>query len=219
MAANSGSLVAVVVYFRRELARLSGAWARSLGGERGADARLAWWVLAATVPVAVAGYFSQELVGRAARSAELIAATSIAFGLLLGWADRAGSRSRSLAGLGLGGAAAVGLAQALALLPGSSRSGVTITAALVVGLSREDAARFSFLLAVPVGVLVAAKQVYDLAVGGVGAAGWTALALGWLASALSAYLAIGWLLAWVRRRSLAAFVVYRVLLGVAILAL
>ncbi len=220
MAANSGSLAAVVVYFRHDLARLARAWRRSLGGERGdADARLAWWVLAATVPVAVAGLLSQELVGRVARSAEVIAVTSIVFGLLLGWADRIGGRDRPLAALGLAGALAVGLAQALALVPGSSRSGVTITAALLLGLSREDAARFSFLLAIPVGLLVAAKQVLDLAASGVDPIGWAALALGWLVSGVSAYLAIGWLLAWVRSRSLMVFVLYRLLLGLAIFAL
>ncbi len=220
MAANSGSLAALIVYFRRDLSRLAGAWGRSVVGARGgADARLAWWVLAATLPVALAGLAAQDLVARAARSAQLIAVTSILFGLLLGWADLRGRRERGLAALGLGGALAVGLAQVLALLPGSSRSGVTITAALLLGLPREDAARFSFLLAIPVGLLVAVKQVFDLAAGGVDAAGWAVLALGWLVSALSAYLAIGWLLAWVRERTLAVFVVYRVLLGLAIFAL
>jgi undecaprenyl-diphosphatase len=148
----------------------------------------------------------------------LVAVTSIVFGVLLGWADRLAERLRRTEEVGWGAALAVGLAQALALLPGTSRSGATITAGRALGFSRELAARFSFLLAVPVGLLVAANRLLDLSSGS-GGAGWLALAVGFTLSGISAYLAMDALLAWLRRRGLAPFVVYRVVLGIAIFAL
>lgn len=229
VATNTGTLVAVVAYFRRELTGLGAAGLRALrpqgaGGEAPAarfqdpEARLALLVVLATVPVAVAGLLFHDWVSTAGRDPVLIAATSIGFGLLLGWADRAGARRRELGSVGSVDAAVVGLAQALALVPGTSRSGITITAGLARGFTREDAARFSFLLYVPVGILAAGKELWDfLAAGeGLGAVGPTLV--GFTVSAVTAYLAIGALLAWVRRQSLAVFVVYRVVLGLVILA-
>lgn len=242
VATNTGTLVAVVAYFRREIAALAGAALRSLrsglpargagGAASGAgaqarvgaraedegDARLAHLVLLATVPVAVAGLLLHDWVATAGREPVLIAATSIGFGLLLGWADRAGARRRELGSVGFGDAAVVGLAQALALVPGTSRSGITITAGLARGFTREDAARFSFLLYVPVGVLAAGKELWDFAAAGGSTGALGPVLVGFAVSALTAYLAIGALLAWVRRQSLTVFVVYRVVLGLVILA-
>ncbi|HSL84733.1 MAG TPA: undecaprenyl-diphosphate phosphatase [Thermoanaerobaculia bacterium] len=229
VAVNTGTLLAVVVYLRRELAAVTRAGLASLAPRRRSagearpgrladpSARLAWGVALATVPVAVAGLLAYDWVATAGRSPVLIAGTSIGFGLLLGWADRAGARRRELGSVTLGDAAFVGLAQALALIPGTSRSGVTITAGLARGLTREEAARFSFLLYVPVGVLAAAKEVWDfLSEGGpVGAVGPSLV--GFAVAAVSAYLAIGALLAWVRRQSLTVFVIYRIALGLVIL--
>lgn len=238
VATNTGTLVAVVAYFRRELAALVTAGVRSLrpdGGVRGAlpgagapgrdpgagappEARLAWLVLLATVPVAVTGLLIHEWVATAGRSPVLIAVTSIGFGLLLGWADRAGARRRELGSVGLGDAAVVGLAQALALIPGTSRSGITITAGLARGFTREEAARFSFLLYVPVGVLAAGKEAWDFTAAGASTGAVGPVLVGFAVSALTAYLAIGALLAWVRSQSLTVFVLYRVALGLVILA-
>lgn len=214
MAANTGSLAAVLVCFADD-------WRRLLGGALGvpevdAESRRRLGQLAlATVPVAVAGLALQSQVAAGARQVGLIAATSILFGLLLGWADRRGVGGAELVSPGWAGALAVGLAQALALVPGTSRAGVTITAGLLIGLSRPAAVRFSFLLAVPVGLLVAAKNALDLAGGG--AAWGSEIAVGFLVSGLSAYIAIRWLLRWVRRRDLTGFVVYRVILGLVLL--
>jgi len=223
IATNTGTLVAVVLYLRRELVRVTVAGLGSIGGFRrgerrlSVDARLAWAVAVGTVPVVVAGLLAYDLVAGAARSPLVIAVTSIGFGVLLWWADRVGARRRALEELSWWDTAVVGCAQALALIPGTSRSGITMTAGLGQGFTREDAARFSFLLYVPVGVLAAGKALFEAWKGGfdVGAVGPTVV--GFLVSAVSAYLAIGALMAWVRRQSLTVFVVYRVVLGVVIL--
>ena len=214
MAANTGSLVAVIVCF-------AGDWRRLLAGAVGwtgaaPQARRQLGMLAlATVPVALAGFLLQNVVSAVARQIGLIAATSILFGLLLGWADRRRAGGLDLASFGWAAALFVGLAQAVALLPGTSRAGVTITAGLLVGLSRPAAVRFSFLLAVPVGLLVGAKNVLDLA--GTGGEWGVEIVIGFVVSGLSAFLAIRWLLRWVGRRDLMGFVVYRVILGLALL--
>lgn len=227
VATNTGTLLAVVLYFRRELAALTAAGLRSLVPASGAggarltqDARLAWAVALGTIPVAVAGLLIHAWVETAGRSPLIIAITSIAFGLLLWWADQAGARQRELGSLSFVDAAVVGLAQALALVPGTSRSGITITAGLFRGFTREEAARFSFLLYVPVGILAAGKEAWDFFREGGGLASVQSLGpvvVGFALSALAAYLTIGALLAWVRRQSLTIFVVYRIVLGLVIL--
>jgi undecaprenyl-diphosphatase len=230
VATNTGTLVAVVLYFRRELAELIGAGLRSLmpgagraeadGARLPQDARLAWAVVLGTIPVGIAGLLLHDWVETAGRNPWIIAATSIGFGLLLWWADRVGSRRRELGSLGFGDAAVVGLAQAIALVPGTSRSGITITAGLFRGFTREEAARFSFLLYVPVGVLAAGKEAWDFfrEGGAVTSTGLGPVLVGFALSAIAAYFAIGALLAWVRRASLTVFVVYRIVLGLVILA-
>jgi undecaprenyl-diphosphatase len=222
IAANTGTLLAVVLYFRQDLFRFSRAGLTSLkvapeGWSQ--DARMAWFLAAATVPVAVCGLVFYEWISTVGRQPQVLATTSIVFGLLLWWADRRGKRSRPVETVRWRDAAGVGLAQALALIPGTSRSGVTMTAGLFAGLDREAAARFSFLLAVPVGLLAAVKDIVDLVRNPLLAGELGQLSLGLAVSAASAYLVIGWLLAWVRRQDLTIFVVYRILLGGAILVL
>ena len=236
MAANSGSLLALVAYFRHDLRGLLSAWIESWPGfcsrlwpwstQRGTaklsdDARLVWILAAATVPVAIVGFLGQDLVARAARSTLLIAITSIFFGLLLWIADRRCPTSEplDLTQIGLKVALIIGSAQVFALIPGSSRSGVTITAALLLGLARPAAARFSLLLAIPVGILVGGKDLADIAAGGVLWGELPALGIGFMVSAVSAYLVIGWLLRWVEQHDLTAFVIYRIALGLALIAI
>ena len=214
MAANTGSLVAVVACFAADWRRLlAGAFGRPGADPR--QGRLLGQLLLATVPVAVAGLVLQGQVAAGVRQVGVIATTTILFGLLLGWVDRRRDGGDDLAALGWTAALWVGLAQAVALVPGTSRAGITITAALMIGLSRPAAVRFSFLLAVPVGLLVGLKNLADLA--GAGASWGPEIVLGFTVSGLSAYLAIRWLLRWVQRRDLAGFVVYRVILGLALL--
>ena len=221
IATNTGTLLAIVAYFRADLRRIV---AGVLGSFRHRDAsvpeaRLAWALLWGTVPAAVAGLLIKEWVATRGRDPRLIATTAIVYGVLLFFADRLGAKRRPLAEIGRREGLLIGCAQALALVPGTSRSGVTMSAALALGFTREAAARFSFLLAVPVGLLVAGKQAVDLARGvplGVPPA---ALAVGIVVSALAGWAVIAFLLAWIRRRSLTVFAVYRVLLGVSLLAL
>ena len=137
----------------------------------------------------------------------------------LGAADRWGARRRELSSLGLGDALVIGLAQALALVPGTSRAGVTLTAALALGFRRPEAARFSFLLVIPVSVLAAGWDGLRLVRGEIPAGDLLPMAAAFAVAAVSAYLVIGWLLAWLQRHGVLPFVVYRVLVGLAVLAL
>ncbi|TFH87531.1 undecaprenyl-diphosphate phosphatase [Billgrantia azerbaijanica] len=213
VALHLGSLAAVVTYFRHELTRMTAAWLASLGGKRGdPDARLAWWVALATLPVCAFGYVFHDAVAQGMRSPLLMAATLIGFGLLLAYADWGRHDGRSEYRLTLRDALIIGFAQALALIPGTSRSGITITAALLLGLSREGAARFSFLLSIPVIVLAGGLEIVGL-LRHPQAIDWTALLLGTLLSGLSAYLCIHYFLAFIRRIGMQPFVVYRLVLG------
>ncbi|MCP5151361.1 MAG: undecaprenyl-diphosphate phosphatase [Ectothiorhodospiraceae bacterium] len=208
-----GTLVAVVAYFRRELWRMGVDFLRSLVARKTVgESRLAWLVGIATIPVGVAGLALSKLGPDSLRDPAVIAAATVVFALALWWADRAGERTRDEHSIGLGDALVVGCAQALALVPGTSRSGVTMTAALALGLTREAAARFSFLLSVPVIVLAGGLEVLDLA-GSPGPVDWGVLGIGALVSGICAYLTIHFFLKLVTRVGMMPFVVYRLALG------
>ncbi len=161
------------------------------------------------------------MIATVARNPLLIAANAAFFGLLLGAADRFGGRERTISDLSWTQVMAIGAAQALALNPGTSRSGITITAALFLGLARPEAARFSFLLSVPIGVLAAGHELLKAVRGGSGevAVGLAPTIVGVVVSAVAGYAVIGWLLGWLRRRSLTVFVAYRWLLALTIVLL
>ncbi|WP_444985427.1 undecaprenyl-diphosphate phosphatase [Halomonas mongoliensis] len=214
VALHIGSLAAVVLYFRHELVRMTASWVGSLGG-RGVneDARLAWWVLLATLPVCIIGFAFRDAVALGMRSPLIIGVSLIGFGLLLGYADwrrRRGGRSEYQ--LGLRDVLLIGGAQALALIPGTSRSGITITAALLLGMSREGAARFSFLLSIPVIALAGGLEVVGL-IREAHQVDWPAVLVGAILSGISAYLCIHFFLAFIKRVGMQPFVVYRLLLG------
>jgi len=215
---NAGTLTAAVIYFRRDLWR---TWreARRSFSLRAERPNLALLTAAATLPVALVGLTFHGFFATGARSPLLIAATSIGFGLVLWWADATARARRDLDELGWRDAMLIGSAQALALVPGTSRSGITWTAGLFLGYNREDAARFSFLLAIPVGLLALAKDLVDLTRSGLETSALLPLVVGFFVAGISAYTTIGFLLAWVRRQRLTVFVVYRVLLGLLILGL
>ena len=151
VAVHVGTLCAVVFYFARQLwAMIRDLLASFTKGQLVGDSKLALFIVAATIPTGIAGLLFNALVGDELRRLVVIALANIVFALALWWADRgAGNRSKGLADLGLRDVLLVGCAQALALIPGTSRSGITMTAALAMGYSRQSAARFSFLLAVP----------------------------------------------------------------------
>lgn len=221
VATNTGTTLAVLLFFRSDLAVYLREGLESLKipvAQWSREARHAWWLLLATLPVAVCGLVFFDWISTSGRDPRILATTSILFGLLLFWAERAGRNRRPLEDLKFRDTVFIGLAEALALIPGTSRSGVTITAGLASGFTRVAAARFSFLLAVPVGIMAAAKDFWELAQAPPPSSELGALALGALIAGVSAYAAIGWLLAWVRRQRLTIFVVYRVLLGLIIFA-
>ena len=216
VAVHVGSLVAVVAYFRVELWRMATGWARSLaGGAATADSKLAWLVIVGTVPAALAGLALNQYVD-AFRSPLVIAVTTIGFGLLLGWADRYGAKRRPETTLVWRDALLVGIAQIAALVPGTSRSGVTMTAGLWLGLTRAGAARFSFLLAVP--LIAAAGLLKGLeAASNPAQTDWFVLCAATALAALSAYACIHVFLKLVERVGMLPFVIYRLLLGGVIL--
>ncbi len=219
VAVHFGTLIAVVSYFRDELVKMLVEWIGSLRGQGlTPDARLVWAVGLGTIPVGLAGLLFKEGVELYLRSPLVIAITTILFGLLLWWADRQGRQQINEHQMGWKTIIVVAVAQAIALIPGTSRSGITITAGLMMGLTRQAAARFSFLLSIPVIVLAGGLETKEL-VEQEAAVDWSALLLGTLFSAVSAYLCIHYFLKLLDRVGMLPFVVYRLLLGVLLLLL
>ena len=209
-----GTLLAVVVYFRHELRAMSRDWIGSFRGRgQTAESRLAWAVLLGTIPVGLCGLLFKDIVEGELRSTTVIATTTIGFGLLLWWADTRKGLARNEYSLGFRDVLVIGLAQAVALIPGTSRSGITITAGLLLGLTREAAARFSFLLSIPVIVLAGGLEVIKLA-RDPAVMDWQALILGALISGVTAYLCIHFFLRLLQRTGMRPFIVYRLVLGV-----
>lgn len=221
IATNTGTLLAVMAYYRRELKDLIVGFVTGarVEGEDFVPRRLALQLAVGTFPAAVAGLLFHDSIATFARNPLLIAVNAAFFGVLMLAADRFGRRERGIADLAWKDVILIGLAQALALNPGTSRSGITITAALFLGLARPAAARYSFLLSIPIGILAAAHSGLGLLKGQAPEVGWSATLVGIAVSAVAGYLVIGWLLGWLRQRSLTVFGVYRLLLAIAIVAL
>ncbi len=212
VAVHLGTLVAVVGYFRREFAAMTVGWLRSLGGQASADSRLAWMVIAGSLPLVLAGLLFAGWIEGNLRSPLVVAATTGGFGILLWVADRFSTRSRNEHSLSVADALMVGGAQTLALIPGTSRSGITMTAALALGMSREAAARFSFLLSVPAVLMASGWKSLQL-LGSDVPVDWAGLVLGATAAGAFAYLAIDWFLKFVARSGMLVFAIYRVILA------
>lgn len=214
---HAGSLVAIVAYFRSELGAIARDWFRAFGATGPtADARLGWWVIIGTLPAGTLGLLLKDQAESALRDPLLIAVGMIVFGIALGVADWRGRGSRDEYSLTLRDVLVIGFAQALALFPGTSRSGITMTAALFLGLSRDAAARFSFLLAVPIIAAATLLSARDLAAHG-SETDWSMLALGFTVSAVSTYAVVHLFLAFIRRIGMQPFVAYRIGLGVLLL--
>lgn len=217
VAVHVGTLTAVMWYFRREVYRLTLAWCSdTVRGRVGDDSGLAWAVIAGTIPAGLAGLLLNDFIETELRSGLVIAASTIGFGLVLWWSDAVGRQTRDLPALTMKDAIVVGLAQALALIPGTSRSGITITAALFLGLKREAAARFSFLLSIPLILAAGLLKTLELTEQG-GATDWTAILLGTLVSFISAVVCIHLFLKFLERLGMMPFVIYRLLLGALLL--
>ena len=216
-----GTLVAVAVYFREEIVRLAAAWVGTVRRRRieTPDERVAWYVAAATVPAAIVGALGESLIAENLGEPWQIAILLALFGGLLYAADRR-PQTKEMSQVGLKAAVGVGLAQTLSLMPGVSRSGITITAGRLLGLDRDSAARFSFLLLVPITFgAVLYKGVGDVLLADLPPGMTGPFVVGSLASFASAVAAISALLGYVRRHDYSIFVVYRLLAAAIVLLL
>jgi len=217
VAVHVGSLTAVVWYFRQELITMTKDWRCSMVQRKTVgESRLAWAVLLGTIPVGLVGLLLHDFISNELRSPLVIAATTIGFGVLLGWADWQAKQSRDEHSLSWGDVAFVGIAQAIALIPGTSRSGITMTAGLMLGLERAAAARFSFLLSIPVIALSGGLEIFKLIRVDI-AVDWSGLIIATVLSAFAAYTCIHLFLKFISRMGMWPFVVYRLLLGAGLL--
>jgi len=216
-----GTLSAVVWYFKKDVVELSVDWTKScIQKQTVGESRLAWLVILGTIPVGAAGLLLHDYVDNVLRSPLVIAWATIGFGLLLGLADFVGKNknTQSEHQLSWKNGIMIGFAQALALIPGTSRSGITMTAGLFAGLTRQGAARFSFLLSIPAILMAGSYKTLKLIQEGNGV-DWFSMGLGYALSAISAYVCIHYFLKMLERIGMTPFVIYRVAQGIILLYL
>jgi undecaprenyl-diphosphatase len=213
VAVHVGSLLAVMIYFRHDIVRLTLAFfTQGLSRQQSQDSKLAWCLIIGTIPAVILGFLFKDIVEIYGRSALIIAISTIGFGLLLWYADRSSKLTKTISDITWKNALVIGLAQACALIPGTSRSGITMTAGLMLGLNRHSAARFSFLLSIPVILGAGTLATYDLLQVSTGV-DWRALLFGALFSFVSAYACIYLFLTWITKIGMLPFVIYRLILG------
>lgn len=216
VAVHVGTLGAVVLYFRKEVADMWSAWIGTLKGDRqNPDGKLAWWIILSSIPLGLFGLLLNDFIDTHARSVEVLAATTIIFAIFLWIADARASQTKQIYDLNWKTAIMIGVSQALALIPGTSRSGITMTTGLMLGLTRKDAARFSFLLSIPAIVMAGGYEGLKL-VTSEAAVDWTSIGLGTVLSFVSAYACIHYFLILVEKLGMLPFVIYRLLLGFAL---
>jgi undecaprenyl-diphosphatase len=216
-----GTMLAVVVYFRRDLWAIVRTFLAGLFGDvearRRDEWRMAWLIVFGTIPIAVLGLLFKDPIETQFRRLGLIGAALILFSFVMLYAERRSRRDRELTDLGLRDGLLIGVAQALALVPGVSRSGATISAGLLLDFDRTAAARYSFLLSVPAVVLSGLFELRHVSDGGGAPAGATALAT--VLAFVTGYAAIAWLLRYVAHHSIAVFAGYRIALGILVIVL
>ena len=219
LAVHLGTLLAVVTYFRNDLVLMIRDWLASIAG-RGMtdDARLTWYVMIGTVPVCIVGLLISGLAETVLRSPLVIALATIGFACVLWIAEKSAKENRTSGAITWKDALIVGGFQALALIPGTSRSGITITAGLVLGFKREFAARFSFLLSIPSILLPGLLKAFEL-IESPEKTDWEPMLMAMVVSGIVAYLTIGMFLRLLERIGLMPFVIYRFVLGFALLAI
>jgi undecaprenyl-diphosphatase len=221
-----GTEIAVLLYFRRELSRILKAALMWISGKRfepesqeSKNAKLALWIVIGSIPIFILGFVGQSYIRDNFRSLYLIAGTLIVFGLLLGWIDRVGSKLKTIDSLNARDGIAYGFAQALALIPGVSRSGATIAMGRFLGYNRESALRYSFLLAIPAVLGSGFYELLNSFAEPTNNFSTFETAIATLTAFIVGYLVIAWLMKFVQYRSFMPFVIYRVLLGSTILLL
>ena len=219
VAVHLGSLLAVLVYFRKDVIAMTIAWSQNItGGASTAESRLAWWVILGTIPAVIAGLVFKDIIEIELRSPWVIAIATIFFALLLWVADLNEPKIRNENQLKWRDVLTIGCFQALALIPGTSRSGITMTAGLLLGLSRRAAARFSFLLSIPIIFASGSLQTLELLQASQ-SIDWLALLLSLVLSALSAGICIHLFLGLIEKVGMLPFVIYRLLLGIVLIGL
>ncbi|RHW76817.1 undecaprenyl-diphosphate phosphatase [Colwellia sp. RSH04] len=221
VAVHVGTLIAVMLYFRKEVGSMIVAWIGTIGfgpskHSNSFDGKLAWWILFASIPLGLVGLFAANFIEEHLRSALVIAATTLLFGFLLGFADIKAKENASLEKIGFKGAMLIGIAQAIALIPGTSRSGITMTIGLLLGLSRDNAARFSFLLSIPAIIMTGGYLAVKLMTS-TETVNWMTMGLGSLLAFISAYACIHYFLIILEKLGMMPFVIYRLILGVGLL--
>lgn len=226
-----GTEAAVIIYFRKDIGRIISAWARSLFNRElrhDHDAQMGWLVIVGSIPIGVLGITLKDAIEGPFRDLRLIATTLIVMGVVLGIADRLAARDetggrhraakqrKSLTDLSVKDGLLYGICQAMALIPGVSRSGATISGGLLMGYTRESAARYSFLLAIPA---VLASGVFELKDAGEGHVSWGPTLFATLIAFVVGYAVIAWFMKFISHKSFMPFVIYRILLGIALFAL
>lgn len=217
LAVHIGTLLAVLVYYRRDVWEISLAclpWRKTFHKDK---RRLGIYVVLATIPVIVFGFIMHSLLPEGIRDIKVIAVTTLGFGVLLGAADYTGSRTGTIEQITLKSAMIIGCAQVLALIPGTSRSGITITAARFLGINRVDSARFSFLLSIPVTAGAGLLGIFDVLKMQDVQLGMD-MALAVAVTFIAAFLTIAFMMRWLKSFSMMPFAVYRVILGVGLIA-
>lgn len=218
LAAHVGTLTAVVSYFRRELRAMLTGWVGSRFSFNNRQSLYVWYIAFATLPAAVGGLLLGGLVENTLRSPLVIAVTTVFYGILLGWADHYGRRNRHEEDIRWRDVIIIGLAQVLALVPGTSRSGITMTAGLLLGLDRLAASRFSFMLSIPVTLLAGSYGGLKLVLSPQ-PVDWSAVAIVIGVSAATAFLTIHYFLKFLQRFGMMPYVIYRLILGVVLVVL
>lgn len=217
VAVHLGTLIAVTSYFRQQIAAIIIDLSDSLFGSKQSteNSRMGWMIIVATIPVCIFGLLMKSLVETDLRSPLVIATTTLIFGILLYWADLKGKQIREEREMKMRDAIIIGLFQAIAIIPGTSRSGITMTAGLMLGLTRAAASRFSFLLSIPTILMSGGLVTLDL-IKSDAAIAWNELWLGALLSFFCAYLCIHLFLHFIERIGMLPFFIYRMLLSGAI---
>lgn len=216
-----GAVLATIIYLRKDIVRIVGGWFRGLihPAERGAGYRFGWAVIYGSIPIGIVGILFQHQIETTLRSLWIVGGTLIAFSAVMLFADRVGTQNRHEKDVSWKDTIVIGVVQCLALVPGVSRSGATMSAGLLRGLDRVAVTKLSFFLAIPAlaaaGILQTAQQ-YDAISAGVG---WGPTLVATVVSFVVAYASVAWLLKFIARHTYTSFVIYRVLAGVVVLAL
>lgn len=217
-----GTETAVLIYFRHDIANIISTWFKSLYTPelRGnLDARMGWYVIVGTIPIAVLGLAFSHQIETVARNLYLVATTLIVFGIILGVADRVGAKTRSIETLSMRSGLVFGFGQALALIPGVSRSGATISVGLFMGFTREAATRYAFLLAIPAVLTSGLYQATKIGDPDQPAVAWGQVIVATVIAFAIGYAVIAWLIKYVATKSYMPFVIYRIALGALVLVL